>query len=303
MSSIVFENKTLFESFSNAWNNIGNIYPQLSLIERLWSTWYTYIQNDTLATGIMSFMIHEIVYFGRCLPWVIIDAIPYFRRWKLQAGKVPTFREQWSCTKLVLISHFTVELPQIWLFHPLTQYFGMSIATPFPNLSKMFLHILIFFIMEDTFHYWAHRALHWGPLYKHIHKLHHKYSAPFGLAAEYAHPAEVLILGLGTIGSPILWCFFTGDLHLFTVYIWITLRLFQAIDAHSGYDFPWSLNKFIPFWSGAEHHDAHHEIFVNCYSTSFRWWDHFMGTDKRYKALRERQASMKKVKLKNKKST
>lgn len=36
-------------------------------------------------------------------------------------------------------------------------------------------------------------------------------------------------------------------------YIWICLRLFQAVDAHSGYDFPWSLNKFIPFWAGAEY--------------------------------------------------
>lgn len=81
----------------------------------------------------------------------------------------------------------------------------------------------------------AHQALHWGPLYKHIHKIHHKYSAPFGLAAEYAHPAEVFILGTGTILGPILYCFFRRDLHILTVYVWITLRLFQAIDAHSGY--------------------------------------------------------------------
>lgn len=39
-------------------------------------------------------------------------------------------------------------------------------------------------------------------------------------------------------------------------YIWIALRLFQAVDSHSGYDFPWSLNKFFPLWSGADHHDC-----------------------------------------------
>jgi hypothetical protein len=72
-------------------------------------------------------------------------------------------------------------------------------------------------------------------LYKHIHKLHHKYSAPFGLAAEYAHPLEVMILGTGTIFGPLLYCWFKPNLHIVTVYIWITLRLFQAIDAHSGY--------------------------------------------------------------------
>jgi methylsterol monooxygenase len=68
-------------------------------------------------------------------------------------------------------------------------------------------------------------------------------------------------------------------------------RLFQAIDAHSGYDFPWSLNKFIPFWAGADHHDFHHQAFVNNFSTSFRWWDWSLGTDTRYRAFRKRQAA------------
>lgn len=26
----------------------------------------------------------QIVYFGRCIPWMIIDRTPYFRQWKLQ---------------------------------------------------------------------------------------------------------------------------------------------------------------------------------------------------------------------------
>ena len=42
------------------------------------------MQNDTIATGIMSFIMHELVYFGRSLPWIIIDAIPFFNRWKIQ---------------------------------------------------------------------------------------------------------------------------------------------------------------------------------------------------------------------------
>lgn len=46
--------------------------------------WYAYIGNDVLATGIMSFMMHELVYFGRSLPWIIIDCIPYFNKYKIQ---------------------------------------------------------------------------------------------------------------------------------------------------------------------------------------------------------------------------
>ena len=115
---------------------------------------------------------------------------------------MPTLADQWRCTRLVLLSHFTVELPQIWSFHPICEYLGLTThEVPFPSWTKMLWQIALFFVFEDAFHYWAHRAMHYGPLYKHIHKIHHEYVAPFGLAAEYAHPLEVLILGLGTIGG------------------------------------------------------------------------------------------------------
>ncbi|KAF8493739.1 C-4 methyl sterol oxidase [Russula emetica] len=264
-------------------------FTQLNWFERQWMAWYLWIGNPLIATGIASFILHETVYFGRCLPWIIIDAIPYFRKWKLQPNKVPTPEEQWECTKGVLFSHFTVEGPAIFLFHPVAESFGMNTwQVPFSSWQTMLLQLAFFFFFEDMFHYFSHQLLHTPLLYKHIHKLHHKYSAPFGLAAEYAHPLEVMILGTGTILGPLLYCWVKQDLHIVTVYIWITLRLFQAIDAHSGYDFPWSLQHIVPFWSGAEHHDFHHMAFVNNFSTSFRWWDRLLGTDKKYLAYRER---------------
>jgi methylsterol monooxygenase len=215
----------------------------------------------------------QIVYFGRAIPWIIIDAIPYFRKWKLQPGKVPSPQEQWECTKQVLFSHFTIELPAVRIggatFLHLNQCLPRSgSSTPWQRLSECprtrspslhgeqcflslrsssFLKTCSITLVriatnvptesDDTYMpaIIAHQALHTGVLYKHIHKIHHKYSAPFGLAAEYAHPAEVFILGTGTILGPLLYCYFMRDLHICNVYLWITLRLFQAIDAHSGY--------------------------------------------------------------------
>jgi len=267
----------------------GTDFSKLSWWESNWATWYIWIGNPVLATGIMSFVLHEVVYFGRCIPWMIMDATPYFRKWKLQPNKIPSLKEQWECTRLVLLTHFTVELPQIWLFHPLAESIGMETwQVPFPSFKTMAPQVLLFFILEDAWHYCSHQALHYGPLYRRIHKLHHKYSAPFGLAAEYAHPLEVLILGIGTIGGPLLYCYFTQNLHIITVYIWVFLRLHQAIDAHSGYDFPWSLRNIFPLWSGAEHHDFHHMAFTNNYSTSFRYLDYIFGTDNKYRAYRAR---------------
>ncbi len=171
----------------------------------------------------------------------------------------------------------------------MAQYFGLQTGVPFPSLLNMALQIAVFFVMEDTWHYWMHRCIHWGPLYRNIHKIHHQYSAPFGLAAEYASPIEVMLLGLGTVGSPILWSALTGDLHILTMYVWITLRLFQAIDAHSGYEFPWSLHHWLPFWAGADHHDVHHEKFVGNYASSFRWWDFLLDTDTSPEARKRRR--------------
>lgn len=271
-------------------------YSSLNWFEQQWVWWYVWFANPVIATGVMSFLLHEVVYFGRCIPWIIVDATPYFRRWKLQPNKIPTAQEQWECTKQVLWAHFTIEGPLIWLFHPMAEAIGMTTyEVPFPSLTTMAIQVAFCFVFEDFFHFLAHQALHAGCLYKYIHKIHHKYGAPFGLAAEYAHPAEVAILGTGTIAGPLLYCFFTHNVHIVTVYIWITLRLFQTIDAHSGYVFPWSLQHFIPFWSGAEHHDFHHMAFNNNFSTSFRWWDWLCGTDKNFRAYRARVKAAKKA--------
>lgn len=171
----------------------------------------------------------------------------------------------------------------------MAQFFGLDTGVPFPSLFTMAYQISIFFVMEDSWHYWTHRALHWGPLYKNIHKIHHQYSAPFGLAAEYASPIEVMILGLGTILPPVLWCAVTRNLHILTMYAWIVFRLFQAIDAHSGYDFPFSMRHFLPFWAGADHHDVHHERFIGNYSSSFRWWDYLLDTESGPEASKRRR--------------
>jgi methylsterol monooxygenase len=252
--------------------------PSLNIVEKAWAAYYVWMQNDVLATGLMLFVIHELLYFGRSLPWFVIDCIPYFRKYKIQYQKEPDFAEQWECMKSVLLSHFMVEALPIWGFHPICSYLGIQVDVPFPALSKMAFHIGVFFFLEDTWHYWMHRGLHYGPFYKYIHKQHHRYAAPFGLAAEYAHPVEVALLGVGTVGIPIMWVLATGDLHMFTVYVWVALRLFQAIDAHSGYEFPWSLHHFLPFWAGADHHDDHHRYFIGNYASSFRWWDAILDT-------------------------
>jgi len=152
------------ETYWGQFEDISRYNVHLNLFERLWAAWYAYMQNDVLATGILSFVMHELVYFGRSIPWAIIDRIPYFNKYKIQnvrlshripmagAGrfeliiaqqKIPTAQEQWNCAKLVLLSHFTVELPQIWCADPsildspnsLSLTLNAGFSTHWPNTS------------------------------------------------------------------------------------------------------------------------------------------------------------------------
>ncbi len=72
-------------TYADYFNDIAAYNVHLNVFEKAWAAWYAYMQNDVLATGIMSFMMHEIVYFGRALPFLIMDKIPYFKKYKIQA--------------------------------------------------------------------------------------------------------------------------------------------------------------------------------------------------------------------------
>lgn len=72
------------ETYWGQYEEISKYNVHLNVLERLWAAWYAFMQNDVLATGVMSFVMHELVYFGRSLPWMIIDRIQYFNKYKIQ---------------------------------------------------------------------------------------------------------------------------------------------------------------------------------------------------------------------------
>ena len=99
------------------------------------------------------------------------------------------------------------------------------------------------------------------------------------MVAEYAHPKETMVLGVGFFIGILLMC----D-HIILMWMWMFFRLLETIEVHSGYDFPY-LNPLhlIPGYAGARFHDFHHQNFNGNYSSSFKWWDWLFGTDRQYK--------------------
>ncbi|AQK48225.1 Methylsterol monooxygenase 2-2 [Zea mays] len=111
--------------------------------------------------------------------------------------------------------------------------------------------------------------------------LPHWYATPFGLTSEYAHPAEILFLGFATVVGPAL----TGP-HLFTLWLWMVLRVLETVEAHSGYHFPWSPSNFLPLYGGSDFHDYHHRVLYTKsgnYASTFVYMDWLFGTDKDYR--------------------
>ena len=128
---------------------------------------------------------------------------------------------------------------------------------------------------------------HFPSIYGYVHKKHHRFQAPIGLACEYAHPIEFVISNIGpVIAGPLLF-----RSHLLTTWLWLMVALIGTINHHSGYRLPGFLGSGL---SNPAFHDFHHAQFNNNYGL-LGILDRLHGTDGAWQAkkLREKQLSMK----------
>lgn len=248
-----------------------------------------------------SLLVQVAFYFGTAVPGFIFQFMQSMKSRKVQPNKQHSLSEQFKCFRTVMMSKSFIYLPLImllfWAVHALNLYVPYTYDT-MPTWYSMIPRMIFCLVCEDAWHYWAHRLLHHPKLYGPIHKLHHTYNIPFGLAAEYAHPIETMTLGVGFfIPLP-----FVCD-HLFVFWCWLAVRMMQTIDVHSGFYFPY-LNPLylLPFYGGVRFHDFHHSYFNANFASTFTYWDWLCGTDGPYwerEAAREaaEAADKKKAKL------
>ena len=69
-----------------------------------------------------------------------------------------------------------------------------------------------------------------------------------------------------------------GRAHCFTYFFWIAYKISLSTEGHSGYEFPWSPVRMLPFVLGPCYHDHHHSHNVGNYSGSCYLWDLMLGT-------------------------
>jgi methylsterol monooxygenase len=250
-------------AFKDAWISMTENYTDYQI-----STWGSFIVQVTF-------------YFGMAIPGFLFQFLSFMKKYKVQQAKQHTLSEQWACIRGVMLSKGLMYFPLIFALFYTVHRFGLIVPVSYDEMPTWYaiLPKMVFCLMvEDTWHYWAHRALHHKKIYGIIHKIHHTYNVPFGLAAEYAHPIETIVLGIGFfLPIPII-CN-----HIFVFWAWLAVRMYQTTDVHSGFDVKW-LNplSLLPMYGGVRFHDFHHSYFNANYASTFTFWDWVCGTDKPY---------------------
>lgn len=78
-------------------------------------------------------------------------------------------------------------------------------------------------------------------------------------------------------------------MHIVTLYSWALYRIYFTTEEHSGFDFPWHLNKCIPYGVSSDHHNFHHEKNIGNYGQFTIFWDYIFGTEEVYNERKLKQ--------------
>jgi sterol desaturase/sphingolipid hydroxylase (fatty acid hydroxylase superfamily) len=132
------------------------------------------------------------------------------------------------------------------------------------------LLVLIPLFREFHFHV-VHRAIHWAPMYKYVHSLHHRNTNPGPWSGLSMHPVEHLIYFSGVL---IHWVVLSHPVHAM-------FHLFHAalspVPGHTGYD-KVELGENRAFETNCQAHYLHHKYFEVNYSDGSIPLDKWFGS-------------------------
>ncbi|MEX3014013.1 sterol desaturase family protein [Gymnodinialimonas hymeniacidonis] len=131
-------------------------------------------------------------------------------------------------------------------------------------------------IIDDTWFYWVHRALHHPKIYRHVHHEHHRSLDVNPITSISFHWIEPLLLTAWVLPAAMFLPLWAPALLLLQLY-----GLLDNIKSHLGYEiFPAWWNKSpLGLLTSSTYHNLHHTKFKGNYGVHFRFWDRLMGTE------------------------
>jgi fatty acid hydroxylase domain-containing protein 2 len=218
-----------------------------------------------------------------CLAYWILGGIffifDWFRRpemirnYKIQPGSNDPLDKQklLKTVKVVLFNQLVISTASFGLTaasYELTGSWDSFDVTTVPSFPKLMLNLIVCAMIYDLIFYCNHRILHHKLLYKHIHKMHHEWTAPIAIASVYSHPFEHYFCNIVPLCGPFLLRVDIASTAFFVQFILVT-----GCFIHCG--------LHLPFMMSPEFHDFHHKNSSECFSTN-GLPDHIFGTSKAF---------------------
>jgi sterol desaturase/sphingolipid hydroxylase (fatty acid hydroxylase superfamily) len=240
-----------------------------------------FFQSDLWLFSVYIIATYETVFWlcNLFLIYIEIYDIPSIDQYRIQKHK-KKLRFQPDMVQLIIKETIHHQISTVFLlplfYYILSSLGHVDVQGPRPSWPTILFQITIFILSEDTIFFWTHYLFHTPWLYKMIHKKHHVYKQPTGVTAVLSDPFEVLQTQLAFWLMPIL----LKEKHIFTLCLWVAIRVYQTVSAHSGYDLPYiSTQYWLPeLMPGALAHDFHHQHGKWNYGSFFSIWDQLMGT-------------------------
>lgn len=133
-------------------------------------------------------------------------------------------------------------------------------------------------LAHDTYFYWTHRLLHWRPLYRLAHHVHHRSTSPTPWAAYAFHPVEALIQA----GIYVL-IVFAIPMHPIALMLFLVYMIVRNVVGHLGFEIwpaGFSRHPLTRWHLTPTHHDLHHRFGKGNYGFYFSFWDDWIGTSR-----------------------
>ena len=191
------------------------------------------------------------------------------RRCKIQPQITIGHRETWGILLNVMVSLVIGgPLAMALVYVGSTVKRGVVINAMIPPGLSMLGEMAFLVYAEEFVFYYTHVWMHKIPfVYKHLHKEHHRLTAPIALGSIYGHWIEHIIQDW----LPSLFGGMLLGAHVYTLVFYLFLTAMATQNDHSGFLMPWEMED-------TNYHDVHHEKFTVNYG-GIGLLDGLHGTD------------------------